>query len=384
MAAAQRKRIAVLGSTGSIGTQALDVIRHDERFHCFALAAGSNTELLNEQIAEFSPKYVGIANADSAHLVNTRGAELFAGSDAAELIAVLNDVDIVMNGISGFCGTAPLISALNAKKTVALANKESIVCAHAIVDEAIKRGGAILPVDSEQSAIFQCLAAGRKCDVKRLILTASGGAFRDKSIAELKNVTPEQACVHPTWSMGRKITIDSASLFNKGLEIMEASYLFGVTGENIDVLIHPQSIVHSMVEYNDSSVIAQLSVPDMRLAIQYALNYPERIGPAISDRLELGSIGSLTFAIPDRDKYPALPLAYAALNEGNALPIAYNGANEAAVNMFINGEIGFLDIAARVEYAMEKIDAQRFEAVRCMDDIRAIDAIARAYASEIK
>ena len=184
--------------------------------------------------------------------------------------------------------------------------------------------------------------------------------------------------------MGRKITIDSASLFNKGLEIMEASYLFGVTGENIDVLIHPQSIVHSMVEYNDSSVIAQLSVPDMRLAIQYALNYPERIGPAISDRLELGSIGSLTFAIPDRDKYPALPLAYAALKEGNSLPIAYNGANEAAVNMFINGEIDFLDIAARVEYAMEKIDARRFEAVRCMDDIRAIDAIARAYASEIK
>ena len=210
MASAQRKHIAVLGSTGSIGTQALDVIRHDERFHCFALAAGSNTELLNEQIAEFSPKYVGIADADSAHLVNTRGAELFAGSDAAELIAALNDVDIVVIGISGFCGTAPLISALNAKKTVALANKESIVCAHAIVDEAIKRGGAILPVDSEQSAIFQCLAAGRKCDVKRLILTASGGAFRDKSIAELKNVTPEQACAHPTWSMGRKITIDYA------------------------------------------------------------------------------------------------------------------------------------------------------------------------------
>ena len=378
MAAAQRKHIAVLGSTGSIGTQALDVIRHDERFHCFALAAGSNTELLNEQIAEFSPKYVGIADADSAHLVNTRGAELFAGSDAAELIAALNDVDIVVNGISGFCGTAPLISALNAKKTVALANKESIVCAHAIVDEALKRGGAILPVDSEQSAIFQCLAAGRKCDVKRLILTASGGAFRDKSIAELKNVTPEQACAHPTWSMGRKITIDSASLFNKGLEIMEASYLFGIPGERISVLVHPESIVHSMVEYTDGCNMAQLSRPDMRLAIQYALTYPERT-PGEFGRLRLEDMGKISFYAPDTDKFPAIPMAYEALREGGNLPIVYNGANEAAVDMFIRGKIRFDEIADVVEYALHRADRGN---ILSLEDIIKTDRQARKLAFE--
>ena len=381
------KNIAVLGCTGSIGRQTLDVIRaNPDKFRAAVLCAGRDADAMFKAAEEFRPDYIAMADEAAADKLRQSGIKVkIAGGEQAVLeAAAYEGADIIVNGISGFSGMKPLLAALGAGKTVALANKESIVCAHELVNAALKKGGAIIPVDSEQSAIFQCMAAGNHGEIQRLILTASGGPFREYTKEQLKNVTPEQACAHPTWSMGRKITIDSASLFNKGLEIMEASYLFGVTGENIDVLIHPQSIVHSMVEYNDSSVIAQLSVPDMRLAIQYALNYPERIGPAISDRLELGSIGSLTFAIPDRDKYPALPLAYAALNEGNALPIAYNGANEAAVNMFINGEIGFLDIAARVEYAMEKIDARRFEAVRCMDDIRAIDAIARAYASEIK
>ena len=289
----------------------------------------------------------------------------------------MDEADIVVNGISGFSGTAPLLEALDAGKTVALANKESIVCAGKFV-KTVSTGkkGRIIPVDSEQSAIFQCLAAGRTEDVSRLILTASGGPFREYSVQQLETVTPEQALRHPTWNMGRKITVDSATLFNKGLEVMEASYLFDIPGDRIDVLIHPQSIVHSMVEYNDGCIMAQMSVPDMRLAIQYAINFPERTAGPVK-RLELSAAGGLTFHKPDNERFPALELAYAALRENNALPIAYNGANEAAVDLFLKGEIGFADIVRCVEYSMNCIDNMHIPEVSVIEDVYMIDRLSR-------
>ncbi len=375
------KRIAVLGSTGSIGRQTLDVVRaNPDEFKIIALCAGTNAALLARQAEEFCPVYLGMTEetAHSALMANHVRGELIVGPMAAETIASLPEADLIVNGISGFSGMAPLLAALEAEKTVALANKESIVCAHALVDEALKRGGQILPVDSEQSAIFQCLQAGRKEDIARLILTASGGPFWNLTKEQLREVSPEQAGKHPTWNMGKKITIDSASLFNKGLEIMEASYLFGIGGERISVLVHPESIVHSLVEYQDGSTLAQLSRPDMRLAIQYALTYPHR-QPSDFGRLRLEEAGTLTFFAPDRDRFPAIPLAYEALREGAVLPIVYNGANEAAVAAFLRGEIRFTDISVCVEYAMAHIRAQR---PKCAGDIYEIDRQARELAGK--
>ena len=275
------KKIAVLGSTGSIGTQTLDVVRsHKDEFEVCAICAGKNALLALEQAKEFMPELMCMEDEAAALSIKgllPKGVELYAGKDAAAVAARYAAADTVANAVSGFAGTLPLIAALEAGKRVALANKESIVCAHELVEQAKRKGGGeIIPVDSEQSAIFQCLCAGEKREVRRLILTASGGPFRQFTKEQLDLVTPQMACHHPTWSMGRKITIDSASLFNKGLEIMEATYLFGMDAEKISVLVHPQSVVHSMVEYCDSAVIAQLSAPDMRLAIHYALTYPRR------------------------------------------------------------------------------------------------------------
>ena len=292
--------------------------------------------------------------------------------------AAYEGADIIVNGISGFSGMKPLLAALEAGKTVALANKESIVCAHDLVNAALKKGGAIIPVDSEQSAIFQCMAAGNHGEIQRLILTASGGPFRGYTKEQLKTVTPEQAGHHPTWKMGRKITIDSASFFNKGLEIMEASYLFGIPGERISVLVHPESIVHSMVEYTDGCNMAQLSRPDMRLAIQYALTYPERT-PGEFGRLRLEDMGKISFYAPDTDKFPAIPMAYEALREGRNLPIVYNGANEAAVDMFIRGKIRFDEIADVVEYALHRADRGN---ILSLEDIIKTDRQARKLAFE--
>ena len=331
------KRITVLGSTGSIGRQTLDVVRaNPEEFKIIALCAGTDAALLARQAHEFGPAYLGIAEEASCKALTALGVrgELVSGPSAAEALASLAEADLVVNGISGFSGMAPLLAALKAKKTVALANKESIVCAHALVDEALKQGGRILPVDSEQSAIFQCLQAGKPKEVERLILTASGGPFRNLTQEQLREVAPEQARKHPTWNMGEKITIDSAGLFNKGLEIMEASYLFGMSGARISVLVHPESIVHSLVEFQDGSTLAQLSRPDMRLAIQYALTYPQR-RPSTFGRLKLEEVGTLTFFAPDPERFPAISLAYEALKEGAVLPIVYNGANEAAVAAFL-------------------------------------------------
>ena len=372
------KKITVLGATGSIGRQTLDVIRHSGgRLVCFAVCVDSNTDELNKIIKEFSPVYAGVADKEAAKRLRAENTGIIVGENAASEIAALDEADIVVNGISGFSGTAPLLAALDTGKTVALANKESIVCAGKFV-KAVSTGkkGHIIPVDSEQSAIFQCLAAGRREDVSRLILTASGGPFREYSVQQLETVTPEQALRHPTWNMGRKITVDSATLFNKGLEVMEASYLFDIPGDRIDVLIHPQSIVHSMVEYNDGCIMAQMSVPDMRLAIQYAINFPERTAGPVK-RLELSAAGGLTFHKPDNERFPALELAYAALRENNALPIAYNGANEAAVDLFLKGEIGFTDIVRCVEYSMNCIDNMHIPEVSVIEDVYMIDRLSR-------
>ncbi len=354
------KKIAVLGCTGSIGTQTLDVVRSNrDEFEVCALCAGKNAELALNQVKEFSPALLCVRDEAAALSIKSslpKGTELYAGQDAAAVAASFDRADTVVNAVNGFSGTLPLIAALEKGKRVALANKESIVCAHSLVERAIKKGGGeIIPVDSEQSAIFQCLCAGEKREVRRLILTASGGPFRQFTKEQLDCVTPEMASHHPTWSMGRKITIDSASLFNKGLEVMEAAYLFNLGADKIKVLVHPQSVVHSMVEYCDSAIIAQLSAPDMRLAIHYALTYPNRRESSFGS-IDLANIASLTFEEPDTEKFRAIPLAYRALEAGGIMPAVYNGANEAAVEMFCRGEIRFTDIAGRVERAMCSIE----------------------------
>ena len=373
------KKIAVFGSTGSIGRQTLSVCAsHREEFSVYALVFGRNTELGAEQVKAFAPSVVGVFDSEAAKVIRDEfpGLEVVSGEDVWS-IASYEEADTVVNGVSGFQGTFPLINALRAGKTVALANKESVVCAGGLVREAMRAGGGrILPVDSEQSAIFQCLAAGRKADVKSLILTASGGAFREYTLDQLKTVTPEMALKHPTWSMGKKITIDSATLFNKGLEVMEAAFLFDT--DRIRVLIHPQSIVHSMVEYMDSSVIAQLSVPDMRLAIQYAMTYPERICCPVKE-LDLTCVSGLSFFKPDTERFPALRMAYDALNAGGTLPIAYNSGNEVAVSRFVNGELSFLEISECVSYVMDRIEKAE---ISDMETLLYYDSEARRLAKE--
>lgn len=377
------KSIAVFGSTGSIGTQALSVAAfHKEEFRVKVIAANRNIDLVEKQIAEFDPEYVGIYDEIAAMELKKRcpNAKIVSSGEVNELCAI-NDIDVVVNGVSGFAGLFPLLCALNAGKTVALANKESIVCAHSIVNDALSRfGGRILPVDSEQSALFQCLGAGRREDVKSLILTASGGMFRDHSVEQLKKVTPAMALHHPTWSMGKKITIDSSSLFNKGLELMEAGWLFDFSPDEIRIFIHPQSIVHSMVEYNDGSVIAQLAKPDMRLAIQYALTYPARL-PSQLGGVSPALLSGLTFFEPDCERFPAISLAYEAFREGNSLPIAYNSANEVAVERFIKGEIGFTEIAECVAHSMEGIERISVDSIEAVLEL---DLSARRLAAQYK
>ena len=379
----RRKNIAVFGCTGSIGTQTLSVAAfHEEEFRVLALAARSSAALVARQIEQFRPKYVGMYDEAAAKELAAQfpDIEIVSGREVDSL-AALAEIDVVVNGVSGFAGLFPLLSALRAGKTVALANKESIVCGHRIVDDCLARfGGRILPVDSEQSALFQCLSAGRREDVKSLVLTASGGMFRDFSFEEFEKVTPEMALRHPTWNMGRKITVDSSSLFNKGLEVMEAGWLFGFGPDEVRVFIHPQSVVHSMVEYNDGSVIAQLAKPDMRLAIQYALTWPERLVSQLGG-VSPALFSGLTFAEPDRERFPALDLAYAAFRDGESLPIAYNSANEVAVARFLAGELRFTSIAKCVKFAMDRMPGGRIASV---SDILELDGEARALAGEFR
>lgn len=348
--------VAILGSTGSVGMQALDVAKH-LGIRVDGLAAHGTIKLLEQQIRAFHPKYCAVIDKDAARRLSEAVADtdvkVFGGEDAVcEMIAV-TDADTVLNAISGIAGLRPTMAVIEAGKTLALANKESLVAfGSTVMSEAKKKGVSIIPVDSEHSAIFQCLAGSDRENVCRLILTASGGPFFGMSKEQLGNITPRDALTHPTWNMGRRITIDSATMMNKGLEVIEAVHLFGVSADKIDVVVHRESIIHSMVEYNDSAVIAQLAVPDMRLCVQYALTYPNRYKSPV-DRLNLASLRSLSFFEPDKQAFPLLPLAYEVIEKGGLVPAAMNAADEAAVELFLIGKIGFNDISAAVAEATE-------------------------------
>lgn len=351
------KRIAILGSTGSIGTQALNVIRrHRDLFCAEVLCAGSNADLLIEQAREFEPNAVAIA--DESRYAYVRDAlqdmdvKVYAGTDAIVTLMEMESIDMVLAAIVGVAGLRPTLHAIEYGKPIALANKETMVVAGAIVTAAARQHRVpILPVDSEHSAIFQCLV-GEVSPVDKILLTASGGPFRGKTRDELATVTLTQALKHPNWSMGRKVTIDSATLMNKGLEVIEAKWLFGVDAKDIEVHVHPQSVVHSMVQFRDGSIKAQLGIPTMETPVQYAFSFPERI-ESFLPRLDLFSQHSLTFERPDIDTFRCLALAYRAIEQGGNMPCVMNAANEVAVQQFIDGRIGFLEIADRVERAMQ-------------------------------
>lgn len=351
------KRIVILGSTGSIGTNALDVIaKHRDRFSVAALAAGKNIDLLEEQIRIFSPGIVAVGDEDAARKLRGRiggKTEVLAGPEGIRTIAAYQDSDFVLSAMVGFSGLLPTICAIQARKTIGLANKEVLVTAGDIVmRKAAEAGVRILPVDSEHNAIFQCMEGQDRASVKRIILTASGGPFVGKKADELKNVRPGDALIHPNWKMGRKITIDSATLMNKGLEVIEASHLFSFPVGSIHVLIHPQSLVHSLVEFHDGSLLAQVSNPDMRGPIAYSLAYPERLEGSVAP-LELDLVGKLTFERPDRESFPCLGYAYEALKSGGTMPAVLNAANELAVSAFLEERISFNDIPVIINHTMQ-------------------------------
>lgn len=370
----------MLGSTGSVGRQALDVCRH-RNIKVTALSAGSNISLLEEQIREFSPGLCAVADeraaADLAVRVADTGTRIISGKNSAEVIASEADADTVLNSVSGIAGLRPTLAAIRAGKRLALANKESLVTyGKVVMAEAERRGVMILPVDSEHSAVFQCLS-GQK--IKKIILTASGGPFFGKKREELARITPADALAHPTWSMGNRITIDSATLMNKGFEVIEAVMLFGVAPEQVGVVVHRESIIHSMVEYTDNAVIAQMGAPDMRLCVQYAITYPERYDSPVAE-LDLVKLSRLTFAEPDGEAFPLLPLAYRAVKRGGVVPAVMNGADEAAVAMFLDGRISFTDISDIVSAVTENAPE-----VECptLEDIEAADREARRMAAEM-
>ncbi len=355
------KEIIILGSTGSIGTQSLEVCRR-YGYRVTALAAGSNTELLEKQAREFKPLIVAVFNKDAAKELEIKLADtdikVLSGVEGV-LEAATGRGDIVLNSIVGIAGLRPTLAAIDAGKTIALANKETLVTGGEIVKRKAKEKGVkILPVDSEHSAIFQSLQGAPEGSLKRILLTASGGPFYGKTRKDLENVTVKEALNHPNWSMGAKITIDSATLMNKGLEVIEAVHLFDIPADSIEVLVHRQSIFHSGVELSDGAVIAQLGTPDMRLPIQYALTYPERSDYAF-EKLDLFSVGTLTFTKPDTDTFRCLPLCIKAINEGGLTPTAVNGANEEAVKHFLEGKIKFLAIADLVQKALEEVNNKK-------------------------
>ena len=355
------KRIAVLGSTGSIGTQTLDVIsRYPGEFEVEVLTAGNNVRLLKQQARKFMPNAVVIGNEGHYHLLRDSlrdvPVKVYAGEDAIEQIVTGSNIDMVVAGMVGYSGLRPTISAVNAGKRIALANKETLVVAGEIIRKLMKESGSrIIPVDSEHSAIFQCLAGEAGNPVEKITLTASGGPFLNLTASELQKVKPHEALKHPNWEMGNKVTVDSASLMNKGLEVIEARWLFDLSPDRIDVIIHPQSVIHSFVHFADGSVKAQLGMPDMRVPILYALTYPDRF---VSDlpKLDLQKCPSLSFLTPDTGRFRNLALAYRALQEGGNMPCILNAANEIAVNAFLSGRIGFLQMSDVVEHAMEKTE----------------------------
>jgi 1-deoxy-D-xylulose-5-phosphate reductoisomerase len=384
------KRVAILGSTGSIGCSALAVVdAYRDRLEVVGLAAGENAARFAEQVVRFRPR--AIAMSTPAALADTRAAlgehapfeREGVGSDGLVAVATHPDVDIVLFASSGTAGLDAVLAAIGAGKTIALANKEVLVMAGAIVMDAARRKGVrILPVDSEHNAIHQCLHGRDRSEVERLILTASGGPFRGLSDGELDQASPERALRHPTWQMGPKITIDSATLMNKGLEVIEARWLFDVPADRIAVLVHPQSIVHSMVELKDGSVIAQLGVTDMRLPIQYAFSYPERWDGTL-ERLDLTRAGRLEFLPPDPMRFPCLALAFRALRDGGALPIVLNAANEVAVAAFLAHRLPFRGIPRLIERAIEDAERRPAVDVKSLTDVREADAWARARAEEL-
>lgn len=357
----EKRRIAILGSTGSIGRQALDVIsQHRDLFEVELLTANNSSDLLIRQAIEFDANAVVICNEDKykevADALQPEGIKVFAGMQSVCDLVCGSNIDIVLTSMVGFSGLASTVAAVKAGKTIALANKETLVAAGAIVmDLAAKHGARILPVDSEHSAIFQCLMGSAGADIEKIHLTASGGPFRSWAKEQIALATRAEALNHPNWSMGSKITIDSATMMNKGLEIIEARWLFGTPGDKINVVIHPESIIHSMIEYADGSVIAQMGHPDMREAIQFAFSYPHRL-TLNNKKLNFAELGSLSFFAPDTEKFPALGLAYEALAKGGNMACIMNAANEAAVAAFLQERIGFYDITSVVADCMEGAD----------------------------
>ncbi|WJQ01941.1 1-deoxy-D-xylulose-5-phosphate reductoisomerase [Geobacillus stearothermophilus] len=375
------KYISILGASGSIGQQTLDVMRaHPDKFRLAAASVGKNVEAARKLIVEFSPVLVAVTDRDTYEVLRCeysgRTAVVY-GEEGLVEAAVCPQADVVVTAVVGSVGLVPTLKAIEAGKTIALANKETLVVAGHLVTAAAKRRGVpLLPVDSEHSAIFQCLQGEKREHVEKLILTASGGSFRDRTREELAHVTVEEALRHPNWSMGAKITIDSATMMNKGFEVIEAHWLFGLPYERIDVVLHRESVIHSLVEFRDTSILAQLGTPDMRIPIQYALAYPERLPLAAAKPLDLAALGALHFAPVDFDRYRCLRFAYEAGKRGGSLPTVLNAANEEAVAAFLAGRIPFLAIEEWIERALERhqpVDDPQLE------EIREIDADVRAY-----
>jgi 1-deoxy-D-xylulose-5-phosphate reductoisomerase len=379
------KRLAVLGSTGSIGVNTLDIAgRFENEFTVMALSAGTNIELLKEQIERFNPKVVSVLNEALASIlkkeISPQKTEVLFGVEGLIQIASLPEIDLVVSALVGAAGLIPTISAIKAKKSIALANKESLVMAgKIIIEEARENGVTILPVDSEHSAIFQALVGRSKDEVNRIILTASGGPFLNFPYEKMKEVTAKEALQHPTWDMGKKVSIDSASLMNKGLEVIEARWLFGISTEQITVQIHPQSIVHSMVEYIDGSIVAQMGITDMRIPITYALSYPKRLRLDLPP-LDLYHMDGLTFLPPDIERFPCLRLAYRSMEMGETMPAVLNAANEVAVNSFLEEIIKFTNIPEVVEKVMEQ---HQVRPLRTLDDALRADQWAREKTKEL-
>jgi len=385
------QHLTVLGSTGSIGTSTLDVVaRHPDKFRIVALTANSQVDLLFRQCRQFKPGYAVMLDEAAAIQLRQRvreaglGTEVLSGVAALEQVAVLPEVDAVMAAIVGAAGLRPTLAAAHAGKKILLANKETLVMAGNVFMDAVRASGsALLPIDSEHNAIFQALPRGYNGDlagngVRRILLTASGGPFRNTPLSELQDVTPEQACAHPNWVMGRKISVDSASMMNKGLEVIEAHWLFNASADDIQVVVHPQSVIHSLVEYVDGSVLAQLGNPDMRTPIAYGLAYPERIDAGVAP-LDLFKIATMNFTAPDFERFPCLALAYQALRAAGTAPAVLNAANEVAVAAFLDKQISFLSIPRVIKSVL---DALPVGIVGCLDDVLGADAEARRAAQQ--
>ncbi|MBQ9391793.1 MAG: 1-deoxy-D-xylulose-5-phosphate reductoisomerase [Lachnospiraceae bacterium] len=354
------RKIAILGTTGSIGTQTLSIVREKKDLEVVSMSCGSNIDLFEEQIREFNPKLVSCGNEDKALELKKRisdlDVEVLSGMDGLIAVATIPEAEIVVTAIVGMLGIRPTVAAINEGKDIALANKETLVTAgHIIMPLSKEKNISILPVDSEHSAIFQSLQGNEDNNIHKILLTASGGPFRGFSKEQLEKVTLEDALKHPNWEMGKKITIDSATMVNKGLEVMEAKWLFGVDLDRIEVVVHPQSILHSAVEYDDGAVVGQLGLPDMRLPIQYALYYPKRL-PMSGDYLDLFKVKDMTFEKPDLDVFVGLKYAYEAQREGGNMPTIFNAANEKAVALFLNKKISFTDIYRLIDNSMKEIE----------------------------